>query len=204
MIPAALTSVIKAVRGIYTINEQPTHHISTAEAASPQLTLSNGSHYITPNDFDTIYNVPASVTGAGVTIGIVSWRMPMRPISIISRARPEPLCEPYRSCSHGVRRHRPGPRPHRSTIRQQLNPRRPGRSYTRRDSLRECRPGRYSFAGRFLPIRGKRWYRRRCAVPCEHDASSRAGDEHKLWSLRIQRRAGRSSFLGWSLSIRRR
>ena len=73
LIPAALTSVIKAVRGIYTINEQPTHHISTAEAASPQLTLSNGSHYITPNDFDTIYDVPASVTGAGVTIGIVSW-----------------------------------------------------------------------------------------------------------------------------------
>ena len=73
LIPAALTSVIKAIRGLYTINEQPTHHISTAEAASPQLTLSNGSHYITPNDFDTIYDVPASVTGAGVTIGIVSW-----------------------------------------------------------------------------------------------------------------------------------
>jgi subtilase family serine protease len=72
MIPAAFTSAIKAVRGFYTINEQPTHHISAAQSASPQLTVS-GSHFITPNDFDTIYDVPASVTGAGVTIGIVSW-----------------------------------------------------------------------------------------------------------------------------------
>ena len=72
MIPAALAPVLKAVRGLYTINEQPTHHISAVENASPELTV-GGSHYITPNDFDTIYNVPASVTGAGVTIGIVSW-----------------------------------------------------------------------------------------------------------------------------------
>ena len=72
MIPAALAPVLKAVRGLYTINEQPTHHISAVENASPELTV-GGSHYITPNDFDTIYNVPASLTGAGVTIGIVSW-----------------------------------------------------------------------------------------------------------------------------------
>ena len=73
MIPAALTSAIKAVRGLYTINEQPAHRISTLQSASPELTTSNGSHYITPNDFDAIYDVPSGTTGAGVTIGIVSW-----------------------------------------------------------------------------------------------------------------------------------
>ncbi len=73
MIPAALAPVFKAVRGLYTINEQPAHHVGAVDSASPQLTTSGGSHYITPNDFDTIYDVPASVTGAGVTIGIVSW-----------------------------------------------------------------------------------------------------------------------------------
>ena len=73
MIPAALVPTIKAIRGLYTIDERPAHHISTAESASPQLTASNGNHFITPNDFDTIYDVPASLTGAGMTIGIVSW-----------------------------------------------------------------------------------------------------------------------------------
>ena len=72
MIPAAIASTIKAVRGLYTINEQPTHHVRAVEIASPQLTLSNGSHFITPDDFDTIYDVPSSLTGAGETIGIVA------------------------------------------------------------------------------------------------------------------------------------
>jgi pseudomonalisin len=72
MIPAALAPVIKAVRGLYSIDEQPAHRVSAVENVSPQLTA-GGSHYMTPNDFDTIYDVPVSVTGAGVTIGIVSW-----------------------------------------------------------------------------------------------------------------------------------
>ncbi len=73
MLPVAIAPAIQAVRGLYSIDEQPAHHIASVESATPQLTGSSGSHIITPKDFDTIYDVPSSVTGAGVTIGIVGW-----------------------------------------------------------------------------------------------------------------------------------
>ena len=72
MIPVALAPAITAVRGLFTINEQP-NHIASVETASPELTGSTGSHYITPADFNLIYDVPATVNGSGITIGIVSW-----------------------------------------------------------------------------------------------------------------------------------
>ncbi len=73
MVPAAIFPAIKAVRGLYTIDEEPNNQVSAALLASPQVTGSTGSHYIAPADFDTIYDVPSGVTGAGTTIGIVSW-----------------------------------------------------------------------------------------------------------------------------------
>ncbi len=74
MIPAALAPAIRAVRGLYSINEQPQHSMTVQQAAAPQLTSSSsGNHYLAPADFNTIYNVPVSYTGAGQTIGIVGW-----------------------------------------------------------------------------------------------------------------------------------
>ena len=73
MLPAALTPAIKAIRGLYTINEQPTNHVNAVSLASPLMNASGGTHYIAPADFSTIYDVPASLTGAGTTIGIVGW-----------------------------------------------------------------------------------------------------------------------------------
>jgi len=73
MVPAAILPAISAIRGLYTIDEKPNHQVSAAQLASPQVTGSTGNHYIAPADFDTIYDVPSSATGAGVTIGIVSW-----------------------------------------------------------------------------------------------------------------------------------
>lgn len=70
-IPAALAPVIKAVRGLSTITEHPFHQSAT-QLASPDMTV-NGSHYQSPADFATIYDLPASLTGAGETIGIVGW-----------------------------------------------------------------------------------------------------------------------------------
>jgi len=72
-IPLALAPVIRAVRGLYSVNERPQHTTSTLPATSPEYTYSSGSHYLTPADFATIYDVPTTYTGAGVTIGIVSW-----------------------------------------------------------------------------------------------------------------------------------
>jgi subtilase family serine protease len=73
LIPRALAPAIKAVRGLYTIDERPAHHISVLQSASPEMTNSQGNHFIAPADFATIYDLPASLTGAGETIGIVSW-----------------------------------------------------------------------------------------------------------------------------------
>jgi len=73
MIPAAILPAIKAIRGLYTIDDQAAHHAIAVESTLPQLNGANGTHFIAPADFNTIYDVPSSVTGAGITIGIVSW-----------------------------------------------------------------------------------------------------------------------------------
>jgi len=76
MIPAALAPAIKAIRGLSTPGEKPQHQAFGAQSPSPLMTITNGGttyHYIDPADFNTIYDVPASYTGAGYTIGIVSW-----------------------------------------------------------------------------------------------------------------------------------
>jgi len=72
-IPQALGPVIGAVRGLYAIDEQPAVRTTVEQAPAPELTSSGGSHFVVPKDFATIYDIPAAYTGAGVTIGIVSW-----------------------------------------------------------------------------------------------------------------------------------
>ncbi len=72
MIPAALAPVIKAIRGLHTIEEHPLSHFSTQQSVSPSYTLSAGSSYVVaPGDFAKIYDLPSNLTGTGITIGIV-------------------------------------------------------------------------------------------------------------------------------------
>jgi hypothetical protein len=71
MVPAALQNVIKAVSGLYTIEDRPQHVARAVRADTPALTSNDGSHFITPADFATIYDVPVSLSGGGQTIGIV-------------------------------------------------------------------------------------------------------------------------------------
>jgi hypothetical protein len=74
-IPAALTPVIGAVRGLFTIHEEPQFASRRVGPAKPNLTITSGGvnyYFIAPEDFATIYDVPATYTGAGVTIGIVA------------------------------------------------------------------------------------------------------------------------------------
>lgn len=57
MIPAALAPVVKSIRGLYTIADKATSVVTaTQTAAGPDLTLSSGSPYMTPADFQTIYD----------------------------------------------------------------------------------------------------------------------------------------------------
>lgn len=72
-IPRALAPVIRAVRGLYSIDERPALNSVTVQSSSANFSLSNGTHFVSPSDFNTIYNLPAGLTGAGVTVGIVGW-----------------------------------------------------------------------------------------------------------------------------------
>ena len=71
MIPAAITPVVAAIHGFYTIDDRPAHFMGTPQVANPQITLSNGMHFVGPGDFNKIYDLPSSVSGNGITIGIV-------------------------------------------------------------------------------------------------------------------------------------
>jgi hypothetical protein len=68
MIPRALTPAIKAVHGLYTVEDQPLHSIRSMQSVSPDLSTTNGDHFITPGDFATIYG---AFSTSGATIGIV-------------------------------------------------------------------------------------------------------------------------------------
>jgi len=75
MIPAALAPTISSIRGLFTIEDRPSHFVTTAQSSSPDLTVSSGGvayHFVAPGDFATIYDLPASLTGSGTTIGIVA------------------------------------------------------------------------------------------------------------------------------------
>ena len=70
IIPQALAPAIQAIRGLYSVEERPSH-LAEVQSAAPLATSSTGNHYIAPADFAAIYGVPASWTGAGQTIAIV-------------------------------------------------------------------------------------------------------------------------------------
>ncbi len=70
-VPAALAPVIQAVRGLSTVEDLPLSRVRAVQSDSPEVTVGSGSHYLAPSDFAAIYDVPANLTGAGVTIGIL-------------------------------------------------------------------------------------------------------------------------------------
>lgn len=73
MIPQALIPAIRAVRGLYSIEDRSALRSLVGQSASPQVTDSTGDHLIAPRDFRTIYNGATGFDGSGETIGIVGW-----------------------------------------------------------------------------------------------------------------------------------
>lgn len=71
LIPVALAPAIVAVRGLYDIQDRPSHLTQVAHFA-PDFS-NGGNHFLAPGDFATIYDLPSNLSGAGVTIGIVGW-----------------------------------------------------------------------------------------------------------------------------------
>jgi len=79
-IPAALAPVISSIVSLHDFHAKPNLHLSNRAAsatvtpgAKPQISFQNNAlHALVPGDFNTIYNVAPSMTGAGVTIGIIA------------------------------------------------------------------------------------------------------------------------------------
>ena len=69
-LPTELAPTVKAIRGLYTIEDRPLTHMQPVHSARPAMSVS-GYNFVTPADFNTIYDVPSSLTGKGYTIGIV-------------------------------------------------------------------------------------------------------------------------------------
>ena len=83
-IPAALAGVIKSVSGLSTVKIRPQSSVGTVQVPvrnmawsptgviTPDLTASGGSHFLSPADFATIYDLNVGgITGAGQTIAII-------------------------------------------------------------------------------------------------------------------------------------
>ena len=68
LIPEALAPAIKAIRGLSTADEHPIDRGIVAQR--PSFEDPGVGHLIAPADFATIYDLPTSLTGTGVTIGI--------------------------------------------------------------------------------------------------------------------------------------
>jgi len=88
-IPAALAPVIRSIYGLTDTPIVPMSHVAKGERApqggpNPLLTTSNGSHYVTPNDFDTIYDINSVHNGGntGAKIGAKTQH-----VAIIGRSR---------------------------------------------------------------------------------------------------------------------
>ena len=71
VLPASVAANIRAIRGLYTIEDKPFHSARAVSSDSPEVTTGNGSHYLAPADFVTIYDVHSGNGGYGQTIGIV-------------------------------------------------------------------------------------------------------------------------------------
>ena len=74
-IPLALASVVEGVASLHDFRSQPLHHGLRALAASDPEYSSGATHYLTPADFATIYDVASlyssSIDGTGQSIAIV-------------------------------------------------------------------------------------------------------------------------------------
>jgi subtilase family serine protease len=70
-IPAEIAPSVKAIRGLYSIDEVPLHRAEVVTSPTPDITF-NGGHFLGPDDVATIYDIPTGITGSGVKIGLVA------------------------------------------------------------------------------------------------------------------------------------
>jgi subtilase family serine protease len=73
-VPQAFADVVLGVRGLDNFRPRPMlrQHSTSAPGASPNFTSSiSGNHFLNPNDFAVIYNLPAGLDGTGIKIAVI-------------------------------------------------------------------------------------------------------------------------------------
>jgi subtilase family serine protease len=74
VLPSSVASVVTVITGLNDFRIKPRTRVSVVKP-NPQYTQSStGSHYVTPNDFYKIYDVPAQstgITGSGITVAVM-------------------------------------------------------------------------------------------------------------------------------------
>jgi len=84
-IPAALAPAISGVLSVHDFYSKPMHARIAPAAPAPEFTGGSGTHYLTPGDFTTIYNLGplygSSTNGTGQSIAIVA-RSNLKPADI--------------------------------------------------------------------------------------------------------------------------
>jgi hypothetical protein len=78
-IPTALAPVVAGFASLHNFPKKPasvrsgrTASLTRTREGKPQINFTDGSHGIAPADFAKIYNIGSSMTGGGVTIGVVA------------------------------------------------------------------------------------------------------------------------------------
>jgi len=70
MIPAALQPAVKAIHGLYSIEDHPFHAVTPSSSDNPDITSGSGAHFLVPADVATIYDYKGG-SPAPETIAIV-------------------------------------------------------------------------------------------------------------------------------------
>ena len=179
MIPRALAPAIKAVQGLYSLEDKPLHSFRLMQSISPDVSTSSGEHFITPGDFAAIY-------GGGSTSGVT--------IGIVGRSRTD--FNDFENFRQQTETNFPNPTEIVPTAFGGVDP---GPAYTAppatsvslddqsEATLDVMRAG--SVAGAAPDSagggdHGERWSRSRRAVPGGNFAPARLRDEHQFWRLR--------------------
>jgi hypothetical protein len=78
-VPVALAPVVSGFVSLHNFQKKPasvrsgrTAVLTRTSEGKPQINFTDGTHGLAPADFNTIYNIAPTMTGAGVTIGVVA------------------------------------------------------------------------------------------------------------------------------------
>ena len=153
MIPQALAPVITAVRGLYSLQDRPSH-LTQLMKSTPDFS-NGGNHFIAPGDFATIYDLPTEPERCG-RHHRHRWlvvRRPRRPAEFPPADRDQ-LRRSGRSGAHGIRRRQSWLALYSAAQLLQQLPGRAGGSHARCGARGQRGPGRKPAAGSFFAESG--------------------------------------------------